>query len=232
MKFEVGNPEEPTGNLVLYTNVLGQNPIEPGARIIAAHIVVSLIASPENIPAVTFPPLAFKEKDDLMAHLELIPAYDLYRMPDFQLPQEPDAAGDYINKRLDKVNDYVKEYVDICSTFMAEAGSKPRVRPPAPDNIPEALDYMEKLSRKVLNTFKYGQSDNELLKKFEEYISEFENSHPEYPIYRLNRLVTNPTREAEKLLHLNFEQYRAILFENYEKAEQIHRDIQAMEQSG
>ncbi|RME91425.1 MAG: hypothetical protein D6767_05245 [Candidatus Hydrogenedentota bacterium] len=229
MEFEKGDKGKPSGHLILYTHVRGINPLDPDAKIIAAHVVVSLISDSENIPAVTFPPTPYKDKRNMLKILQRLPAYELYRMPDFEMPPEPDAAGEYINERLEQVNDLVKDYVEICARFMRNFQPKNIQELPQPENITESIQFLEEISKKLRKTILYGKPDTELENLFQTFVDTFEKHHPEYPAHRLKALVFNPSEKADKLIRLNLEQFKAISTENYEKAEQIRQNILDLE---
>jgi hypothetical protein len=64
--LEKGNIENPTGNLILYARVVGENPFEPDHEYIASNVVVSFLRINNSLPVVTFPPVSFKTLEEMI----------------------------------------------------------------------------------------------------------------------------------------------------------------------
>ncbi len=112
MKFIKGDPNSPVGSLITFSEVRGQNPIEPDAKILAVHIVVSpLTAHNYNYPVVVFPVTAFSDKKHLFKVLDFIGNCDVIQLEDFQIPDNQ-SEEEYLKKRMKMLNDVVKKYVD------------------------------------------------------------------------------------------------------------------------
>jgi vacuolar-type H+-ATPase subunit I/STV1 len=112
MKFIKGDPKYPSGSLVAFSEVKGYNPIEPDAKILAVHIVVSpLSAHSYNYPVVVFPVSAFANKSQFFKIVDFMGNCDVVQLEDFQIPEDEDQE-EYIKKRMKMLNDVVQEYVD------------------------------------------------------------------------------------------------------------------------
>ncbi len=112
MKYIKGDPNSPSGSLVAFSEVKGYNPIEPNAKILAVHIVVSpLSAHSYNYPVVVFPVSTYKNKDHFFKIVDFIGDCDLIQLDDFQIPEDKDQE-EYIKERMKMLNDIVQNYVD------------------------------------------------------------------------------------------------------------------------
>ncbi|GIX41929.1 MAG: hypothetical protein KatS3mg129_1662 [Leptospiraceae bacterium] len=112
MKYIKGDPKSPSGSLIAFSEVKGYNPIEPDAKILAVHIVVSpLSAHSYNYPVVVFPVSAFNNKSHFFKIVDFIGNCDVIQLEDFKIPENEDQE-EYIKKRMKMLNDIVQDYVD------------------------------------------------------------------------------------------------------------------------
>lgn len=113
--FERGDKKNPSGNLLIYTKIKGENPIEPGKQIFAANVYISILSQEENLPVVTFPPIPYKEKSEMMKHLVNQDNIDIIKLDDFEFPLEIDEVDGYLTRQLEYFHEAVDEYVEIYS---------------------------------------------------------------------------------------------------------------------
>ncbi|MCS7206171.1 MAG: hypothetical protein NZ853_10785 [Leptospiraceae bacterium] len=112
MKLIKGNLDSPSGNLIAFSEVKGYNPIDPKAKILAVHIVVSpLSAHSYNYPVVVFPVSTFPDKELFFQTIEFIENCDVIQLEDFRMPEDED-EDEYLKKRMKMLNSVVQEYVD------------------------------------------------------------------------------------------------------------------------
>ncbi|MFN3603291.1 MAG: hypothetical protein ACK4UJ_01135 [Leptonema sp. (in: bacteria)] len=112
MKYIKGNSKSPTGVLIAFSEVIGVNPIEPNAKILAVQVVVSpLSAHQYNYPVVVFPVSAYSDKNHFFKIVEFIGNCDVIQLPDFQIPKNQDKE-EYLKERMKILNEIIQEYVD------------------------------------------------------------------------------------------------------------------------
>ncbi len=112
MKYIKGNSKSPTGILVAFSEVKGENPIEPNAKILAVQVVVSpLSAHQYNYPVVVFPVSAFSDKNHFFKIIDFIGNCDVIQLPDFQIPKNQ-SDEEYLKERMKMLNEIIQDYVD------------------------------------------------------------------------------------------------------------------------
>jgi len=119
MKLEKGDIKRPTGNLIVYGDVIGENPFQDGAKIIAANVFVSYLNHGDSLPVVSFPPVPIVTKRLLMKIINQ-GNYDLFKMDNFESPEDPGLANKYIKGKLREFNDIVSKYVEKCSVYLSK----------------------------------------------------------------------------------------------------------------
>ncbi len=112
MKYIKGNPENPTGSLIAFSEVKGYNPLDPNAKILAVHIVVSpLSAHTYNYPVIVFPVSSFTNKTQFFKIVDFIGNCDVIQLEDFKI-SDNENEEEYIKKRMKILNNVIQEYVD------------------------------------------------------------------------------------------------------------------------
>lgn len=112
MKYIKGNSKSPTGILVAFSEVKGENPIDPNAKILAVQVVVSpLSAHQYNYPVVVFPVSAFSDKNHFFKIVDFIGSCDVIQLPDFQVPKNL-SDEEYLKERMKMLNEIIQSYVD------------------------------------------------------------------------------------------------------------------------
>lgn len=120
MMLERGNKDKPTGNLIIYTHVRGENPFKAGSKILASNVYISFVTTSDALPVVTFPPVPYRDKRSFLSFLRKHPGFDLIRMDDFVFPDDPGEGDDYMKSRIDDFNQLVNQYVELCTNFLQE----------------------------------------------------------------------------------------------------------------
>ena len=227
MNFDVGDKSNPTGNLIIYCEVVGQNPVKADCKIISSNIFVSFLNIGENLPAITFPPVAYETFAGFKTHLKVIEKYDLIKIPLFQFPDHADKAQKYINQRLQEVNEIVKDYVYICAKF-AKSFFKNLTEEPDEDSTDlEKLDYLEKMTLNYLADSSSSLNDEKYI-DFGSLFNSFIGNKPQYPLHSLMNFVQLADSRVPKLVSLLFRQSKAIYHENYEEAKTLQPAIEEL----
>ena len=222
MKFVKGNKNQPSGNLLIFCHVIGQNPIAQDARIIAANIFVSFLTKDDNLPAITFPPVAFKDEVEFNAFASRHPEYDVVQIDTFQFPPDPEKAQEYVNERLQKVNDLVKEYVEFCGAFLLNQPVE--AEPEELTDVLEKIRYIEQVAEEAIDEPEKLQEKNRY-ETFLKFFDLFVKVHPQYPIHNRVNYMHRKDDESRKLVSLFIQQSKAIYFEDYEEAKNLQNEI-------
>ena len=223
MIFEKGSKSNPAGNLIVYCNVNGENPLQPGGRIIASNVVVSFLKIGDNFPVVTFPPVSLDSMDDLRQIIsENGDLYDVIKLPDFDMPENKEKANQYIQDRMENFNNLVMKYVDLCK-------NKER-NPPSMTEGEGIRDYLDALAKLSLQFRKSSGLAREAARmKVDKLVDNFAVRHPQYDLENYKRALSYPGQKGEELAGLYLKKYTAISGEEYEKASVLKQQIQEME---
>jgi hypothetical protein len=221
--LEKGSRERPTGNLIIYCYVIGENPFQSGSEVIASNVVVSFLKINDNFPVVTFPPISFVNMDELKKILiNNEDLYDLARLPDFRMPEDKEMGNQYIQNRMEQYNHFVMKYVELC---------KNREKTPAPSlKLHGADDYIDVL-RKLSTEFRTstGILKDTTQMKIENLISEFSPKFPQFDLINYQKALFFPGQKGEVLIRLYIQKYEAIQNEKYETASLLKKQINELE---
>lgn len=227
MNFERGSKPNPTGNLIAYCHVFGENPIAPGGKIIASNVVVSFLKIGDNFPVVTFPPVALASKEELMKILsDNIHLYDVVQLPDFQMPEQKENANQYIQERMEQFNAMVMRYVEFCKAKEKKPGN------PISDHLDasnEPLEALASLSLEFRNTSGIAREATRL--KMDRIVDYFHNNHPNLDIDNFKKALVVPGKLGDELVSLYIQKFNAIQIENYEIASDLRKRILEIESS-
>ncbi len=235
LEFIKGNLQSPTGNLIVFCNVNGFNPILPEGRYIVCHVVVSFVSAPaNNFPVVVFPPASLIDGGDLQQVIDFHPYSDVVQLPDFELPGDVDEK-EYMNKRLEEFNQSVIEYVELCRDGIQKNMKAPGVKKDM-GLIP--LSYLRPLAEKIPPVDEKQSIDllekcikNEEDTPVQTIILHFEKNFPKYDIKNLERILGLPGSGAQLLPALYIKKFRAIFEEKYEEAADLQSRIIILERT-
>lgn len=226
MNFERGSKPNPTGNLIAYCHVFGENPIAPGGKIIASNVVVSFLKIGDNFPVVTFPPVALGSKEELMKILaDNINLYDVVQLPDFQMPDQKESANQYIQERMEQFNAMVMRYVEFCKA--KEKRPSGNNLTDSMDQVSEPLEALASLSLEFRNTSGIAREATRL--KMDRIVDYFHNNHPNLDIENFKRALVVPGKRGDELISLYIQKFNAIQIENYENASDLRKKILEIE---
>lgn len=223
MLLERGDVYQPTGNLILYCYVIGENPFQPDCEIIASNVVVSFLKINDNFPVVTFPPISFKKIEDLqkviMNNGDL---YDVVRLPDFEMPYGQDAGNQYIQERMDQYNNYVIRYVELCKNKDENPSQELQGK-----TVNDYLNAIVNVSVKYKNS--KGLAKEAVKYKMDELLTNFSYTHPQYDLDNFRNALLNLGDKGDEIALLYVRKFNAISEEHYEEASAIHKKIQYLE---
>lgn len=228
MNFERGSKSNPTGNLIAYCHVFGENPIAPGGNIIASNVVVSFLKIGDNFPVVTFPPVALSSKEELMKILsENMELYDVVQLPDFQMPDQKEMGNQYIQERMEQFNSMVMRYVEFCKSKEKKQAKNSVVN--HFETGSEPLEALANLSLEYRKTSGLAREATRL--KMDRIVDYFHNNLPQLDIDNFQKALTIPGKIGDELVGLYLQKFNAIQIENYETASDIRRRILEIESS-
>ena len=222
--LEKGSKERPTGNLILYCYVIGENPFQPGSEIIASNVVVSFLKINDNFPVVTFPPVSFQSIDELKKIIYTYDdLYDLVKLPDFRMPENKELGNQYIQERMEQYNHFVMRYVELCK-------NREKLNSTKEESISGVTDYLEILT-KLSTQFRTstGLTKDTTQMKLETLIDKFSNQFPQFDLQNYWKALLFPGSKGEKLTHLYIQKFYAIYNEKYETASDLKKEIQELE---
>lgn len=223
MLLEKGSEKNPTGNLILYSFVKGENPFQPGGKVIASNVVVSYLKINDNFPVVTFPPVSYKNIDDLkQIILESGDIHDVARLPDFEIPPGKDAGNQYIQQRMEQYNGVVMKYVELCKNQKKTTETEV-----TGDSIGSYIDALAKLSIQYRSSRGLAREAAKL--KVERFISKFSNSYPQFDLENYKNAIMYPGQKGDELASLYIQKFNAISHENYETASMLKKKIDSIE---
>ncbi|TGK18885.1 hypothetical protein EHO61_08185 [Leptospira fluminis] len=225
MKFEKGSEKNPSGNLIVYCNVVGENPLYPGGKIIASNVVVSFLRIGENFPVVTFPPVSLDSYEDLKRIIsDNYDKYDVVKIKDFEMPVEQDDSNSYIKERMDHFENVVIRYVELCKNREGNSYSPGEKEP---EGVRDYLDSLANLSLKVRRSS--GIAREASLLHMEKLVENFAGKHPEFDLHNFRKALEVPGQTGEELIGLYLQKFNAISYERYEDASSLNKRIQQIE---
>jgi len=222
--LEKGSTSNPTGNLILYCKVIGENPFQSGCDIIASNVVVSFLKVNESLPVVTFPPVSYPVLEDLQNALaKNIDMYDIAKLPDFIMPEDTERGNKYLQERMEQYNNFVLRYVEFCKNK-----DKGEIKYSKGDDLNQSLNILMEASIDYRNSKDLAK---EIAKdKIEKLIQEISTKNPEFDLENYkNAIYTFNGPVGEELASLYVKKFKAIRFEEYEEASLLKRKILDLE---
>jgi hypothetical protein len=225
MNFERGSKPNPTGNLIAYCHVFGENPIAPGGKIIASNVVVSFLKIGDNYPVVTFPPVGLSSKEELLKILaDNILLYDVVQLPDFLMPDGKEPGNQYIQERMEQFNSMVMRYVEFCKAKEKKMSSKSAEKL---EGLNEPLEALANLSLEFRSSSGIAREATRL--KMDRIVDYFQSNHPQLDIDNFKKALGFPGKLGDELIGLYIQKFNAIQIEKYEDASDLRRRILAIE---
>jgi hypothetical protein len=222
--LEKGSLSNPTGNLVVYARVIGENPFDPDCEYIASNVIISYLRQGDSLPVVTFPPVSFPDLTALQNVLNRYSdTYDIIRLKDFIMPSEKEAINEYLRERMDEFNQIIAKYVELCKNKEKNKEKEKKYE--------EIYDFFKEL---VEYSVQYRSSTGltkEIAKaKVNSLAKEISNRYPAFDIDNyINVIYKYKGQIGDELATLYLKKFQAIHKEEYEKASQLKRQIQNLE---
>jgi hypothetical protein len=216
-----GNIENLTGNCVVFWHIEGDNVFSPGHQIVAANFTISALPLEDKLLTATFPPIAFKDFDDLTEKLANI-ACDIIDGGTVSFPKKDFEFKRFYKQQFSKYNKIIQTYSE---KYKDKFDFKPDIY-----GEKESLYMLRKMLRKTRNMLS-GELDPDTPKNFriKKLIDNIQNKYTKYDVENIYRLVYVPGEEVDKLTELYINKYISIFEEDYEKANEYNREIQNLE---
>jgi len=216
--FIRGDQHAPTGVLVAFAEVRGQNPLDPDGKFIAVHVSVSaLSAHISHYPVVVFPPSSFRSRHDLDQVVEFIGNVDLIELEPFD-----DSTGasedEYLQSRMDDFNRIVQEYVDLFQKRYSVMAKEAGIDLTSYSSITEILGDGEDMPldlRSSLNELENLLEKKATIDQYRSVIGYIRSHHPELDVWNFEQLVRSSKLEVAALY---VKKFKAIAEERYEAA--------------
>jgi hypothetical protein len=222
--LEKGSTAYPTGNLIVYSKVIGENPFHAGYEIIASHIVVSFLKINENMPVVTFPPISFPSLIELQEAISKnMEFYDIAKLPDFIMPEDTEAGNRYLKERMEQYNNFVLRYVELCK-------NKEKNMTKLNQTVDENNNFTYLLEESLNYRSSTGLSKEISKQKFEKIIQDISIKYPTLDLENYKNVIYSfPGSKGDELASLYLKKFNAIQREDYEKASQLKQKIHDIE---
>ncbi|MDH4129691.1 MAG: hypothetical protein OEV44_13100 [Spirochaetota bacterium] len=215
-----GNIDDLSGNAVVYWEVVGENKVAPGFSIFAINFVVSSIPLENKLLTATFPPVPFRDYEELLDKCFGIKCDVLYG-GNIVFPDGDEGFNKFYKSEFAKFNKTVEEYVDIYKekfNFSIERLSERDKLYMLKDLSQKArIDVREKNNSKRLNSTKIKQIIDDL---------QYERK---YDISNFQSILHLPGEIGDQLVTLYTEKFLAIFHEDYENANILKREIFKLE---
>lgn len=223
-----GDPSKPAGTLIAFAEVDGHNPVTVGARYLAVHIVVSSLAAlRSHYPVVVFPPAAYKDRNQLDHMIDFSGLCDVIQLPVFCVPAGM-SDEEYIQKRMDDLNQIVEDYVDLVQKSFARLAQEQgwQITPldldfDEPEEDMDLGSSLRRLERLIERKAAY--------ESYTPVIHYIKSHHPELDVWNFEQLVRNARLDVAALY---VQKFRAIAEERYEAAAFFQTRIEDMGSAG
>jgi len=214
LDFAKGDALSPTGNLIVFCNVRGENPVDPGGSIIVSNVFVSFLsARKDTFPVVVFPPMSLESEDELDDLLCLNERADVLQVDDFEKPPDK-SMEEYIEDRMQEFNMVVVDYVELCRSYIEKREKELKIAP---------VELTEEAVLARLDTIKdlrHAQLDN--------YLTFLEANFSKYDAGNLRRALDSQPA-GSYLARLYIKKFQAIYQENYEHAARLQKRIDLLQ---
>lgn len=225
LEFIKGSKEQPSGNLIAWCRVFGTNPVQEGAEFIVCNIMVSFLdAHEQNFPVVVFPPIGADDSEDLNKLCNVRPDYDIIQLPDFEIPDKM-KEGEYIEERLEDLNQIVVDYVEMCRDTYKFDGTQITTKKGKSKRISRnsLISDEEKTLNRLEETLSSPDKSHHELPGVLNYI---QKTYPRYDVQNLKKVLKNRNPDLNELY---IRKFRAIFHEEYEEAANLQKEIRELD---
>jgi len=225
MIIEKGDITNPSGNAIIYWRIKGNTALFNNAEIIASNFVISPLHFKNEILMVNFPPVIVESYEKLLEIAENN-GIDLIKGEDIYIPDDVVDFSSFYKSQIEKYNSVIQEYL-LAYREKNKGGI-------ATLNLPQLLnqagELMENVRALVKNRAKRELIDKKIARLRE--IQRYLNSEMRgFDLAGIIRVLDKPNPEVDRLVELYRQKWYAIFLENYEKAEELKKEIMKLEES-
>jgi len=217
-KLIQGDYENLSGNCVVYWTVDGENLFSPGSKIIATNFTVSALPLEDKLLTATFPPIAFDDFETLIEKLIHINC-DVIDGGSIKFPDDDLDFKRFYKQQFIKYNRIIQDYT---SKYKEKFDFKPELF-----TEKELLYMLKRMIRKVRREISDGQNADYLTKsyRFKKLVQNLESNFRKYDIEDISKILYLPGEKIDTLTDLYMDKYISIYYEDYEKANELNRQI-------
>jgi hypothetical protein len=223
MKMEHGDINKPTGNAIIFWIIKGNNRMLKDAEIIASNFIISPLQINNETLMVNFPPVLLKNREKLNKiiekdNIDLISGGDIF---------VPDDITDFINfykKQIEKYNGIIQEYL---LAYKRKKTGKTSVQS-LPQLINLAGETMENVRRLVKNKGKQELIEIKI-GKLRELQDHLNSEMKGFDMNKIIHYIDKNDIAVDNLVDLYKRKFIAIFLEDYEKADDLNKEIMRME---
>jgi len=221
LNLEIGSLSNLKGNAVIYWNVKNSN-TDPknNIKILAINFVISVFPLEDNLVTATFPPVAFKDRDEFMLYIKQANS-DLVYAGEITFKRDIDYLKNLPDNEYYALNHIINEYLEFYREKM--------------DNIVLNLSLKEKLyllkklvetSRNAMHRKKGFVQFPATKKRIRKIIVDLKKNFNPFDLESFNELIFTSGKMVDKIVELYLEKLIAIHYEDYEKAALLNSEIE------
>ena len=223
MKMEHGDINKPTGNAIIFWMIKGNNRILKNSEIIASNFIISPLQINNETLMVNFPPVLLDNREKLNKiiekdNIDLISGGEIF---------VPDDITDFINfykEQIEKYNGIIQEYL---LAYKRKKTGKTSVQS-LPQLINLAGETMENVRRLVKNKGKQELIEIKIGKLHE--LQDHLNSEMKgFDMGKIFHYIDKKDIAVDNLVDLYKRKFIAIFLEDYEKADDLNKEINKIE---
>jgi hypothetical protein len=225
MIIEKGDISNPSGNAIIYWRIRGNTALFNNAEIIASNFVISPLHFKNEILMVNFPPVIIESYEKLLEIAENN-GIDLIKGEDIYIPDDMVDFSSFYKSQIEKYNGLIQEYL-IAYREKNQGGVATLS---LPQLLNQAGELMENVRALVKSKAKRGLIEKKIarLREIQKYLNREMRG---FDLAGVIRILDKPDPAVDRLVDLYRQKWFAIFLENYEKAEELKREIVKLEES-
>lgn len=225
MTMDYGNMKNPTGNAIIYWKIVGNNSLFKNAEIIASNFVISPLQFDKETLMVNFPPVLIESYEKLLKIAEAN-NIDLIRGEDIDIPDNVTDFNKFYKKQIEKYNGIIQEYL-IAYREKNNLDTSTRTLPQLINLAGEIMESVRKLV-KIHGKTELIRIKIDKLKEIQEFL---DSEMKGYDLKNIITILDKPDNQIDKLVDLYKRKLVAIFLEDYEKANDLKKEILKLENS-
>ncbi len=225
MIIERGDINKPSGNAIIYWRIRGNTDLLNNAEIMAANFVISSLHFKNELLMVNFPPVIIESYEKLIEIAETN-GIDLIKGEDLYIPEGIDDFTTFYKNQIKKYNGILQEY--LIAYREKNLGGVATLS--IPQLIGQAGELMENVRDLVRGRAKRGVIARKIarLREVQRYLN---RAMKGFDLAGIIRIIDRPDPAVDRLVDLYKQKWLAIFLENYERAEELKKEIMKLEQS-